>query len=71
MIQPILSILSRLGWQIFISSSLFLGALLNRLFLQQSIDVSIDIKNTTLALGSIGSILALATSVSFAFVVFS
>jgi len=71
LIQPILSILSRLGWQIFISSSLFLGALLNRLFLQQSIDVSIDIKNTTLALGSIGSILALATSVSFAFVVFS
>lgn len=71
LVQSILITLSRLKWQILIASSLFLVALINRLFLQQATDVSVDIRTTTSALGSIGSILALATSVSFAFVVFA
>ncbi len=70
MIAQLFIALSRTSLQIFLASGLFLLALIYRLFIQQPANVPIDIRATTLALGSIGSILALATSVSFAFVVF-
>ncbi len=64
------SILVRISWQISIATTLCLGALIYRLYSQQFSSIHIDIRATTLTLGSIGSILALATSISFAFVVF-
>ncbi|MBD2232236.1 hypothetical protein [Phormidium tenue] len=66
-----LNYLSRTVWQLFISLSLFLAALAYEFFGSQQADISIDIKSTNFTLGVIGSILALATSISFSFMVFS
>lgn len=63
-------IFARTDWQIFIASTLCVGALIYRLYEQQLLQAEFDVKATIQTLGSIGSILALATSISFGFVVF-
>lgn len=69
MFAKLFSIFARLGWQIFITTSSSVGVLIYRISFQRNYTI-FDIKTTILTLGSIGSILALATSISFAFVVF-
>ncbi|MBD2088542.1 hypothetical protein H6F67_01490 [Microcoleus sp. FACHB-1515] len=69
MFAKLLGISARTNWQIFIATCLTIGALIYRILFQKSYS-NLDVRTTTLALGSIGSIIALATSMSFAFVVF-
>ncbi|PSN18161.1 hypothetical protein C7271_13980 [filamentous cyanobacterium CCP5] len=64
-------LLSSTIWQFFISWNLFFGILIYRIIFEQNTVLNVDIRSTTPALGTIGSILALTTSVSFAFMIFA